>query len=243
MGGYAHAEKPEGECLARRALAKWSREELNKLREVGHSVLEKREKLGVLLTELSASRALNDSFSRNKMLISAKFPLRIPYATPTDATAFSFIDTLPLFLEVQETWIFFEDKSVLFVCAPSDETRATARFIDEMSRSKNALSLLDINPKELAQLGESVAIGNMKRYVVPLSRSEFNNLIESRLKHTYPETAEPSFWINLSERAVGQNEMLSYLVQASESDTDSSALAIDAKISAIAEKAFMESKT
>ena len=224
---------PRLDCLAKKRLSKWSKEEFNKIKEIKPEIFQKKDRLNSLLIEMAASRVLLESFDSPKIIISTKVPLRLGINTSNDDFL---IGSIPEVIEIKQNWIFFEDQSVLLVSVPSDEARATARFLNEIGTSEKALSLLNLNKDDLFMLNGLSAIANVKKYVSALSREEFIEDIKIRLSNPLTVDLQPKYWINLSPREMGEKEMLSFLLQASNELTNTLEKSVEAMIHQIAKK-------
>ena len=234
------------DCHSKKFLARISRDEVNRLRESRPEIFENRDKMGAMVTELAANRVLAESFDTPKMLITAKYPLKLaaaaPCAAPGGVGQFNLLDSLPWALELQETWLFFEDKSVLLICSPSQETRSCSRFFMELTRNSGSMELAGLDGIDVSSLGNLISLGSSKRHLMPMNHEEFKEHIDTRLMQSFSDEARPSFWINLSPRSLGHREMLGFLLQAAENATDTMSSSVNAKINAIAEKALNEMK-
>lgn len=234
----------ELDCLAKKAVSRWSKKEIRKLQEQESRLLDNPKRLSEYLLDKIIDRARAESEAAAKVLIRASFPIqafvRSTGHNEDEQDVYSvegLLSCLPKTININETWIGFKDGSVLMLASPSEETMACARFLAEMSKSPEASSVFGISGDDLGRARELVNLASSEKNVAPLSKEEFKRIIEQKEAQNFPVEASPRYTINMSESGATHREMTLALRQFARNPLDTTAEATRAYLGAVARAA------
>lgn len=241
---YDRSERSGGmelDCLAKKAVSRWSQKELKKLQAQESRLLDNPKRLSEHLLDKLMERAKVESEQAAKVLIRASFPIqafvRAGGHNPDAQEVYSvggLMSCLPKTIDINETWIGFRDGSVLMLATPSEETMACARFLAEMSKSPEASSVFGITGDDMGRARELVGLAQSEKNIAPMSREQFNKVIAQKEAQYFPQEASPRYIINMSEEAASHEEMVMGLRQFARNPLDTTAEATRAYLGSVA---------
>lgn len=211
------------DALSKKILAKWGREEMQRIQEAYADTLLSPELLNLKLMEAVSQRALSYSEKNHKLLIQSSFPLPEEVSSPVSPGMPSSLRIFPSRIEVQEIWISFDDKSMMLLAIPSEKTRSFGRFLMSLRKSPQAARAMGFNEESLAFAREVMHLAEHKRFVIPMSPVDFSEFISKKRRQyilPMPSEQEPSFSINADPAALTPLEMLDALELFSKNPSD-----------------------
>lgn len=233
------------DCLAKKAVSRWSKKEIRKLQEQESRLLDNPKRLSEFLLDKMMERAKAESESAAKVLIRASFPIQAFVRAGghnRDAqdvySVGGLMSCLPKTIDINETWIGFKDGSVLMLATPSEETMACARFLAEMSKSPEASAVFGITGSDIGRASELVSLASSEKNIAPMSREQFHEVIARKEAQEFPIQASPRYIINMSEQTASHQEMVMGLRQFARNPLDTTAEATRAYLGAVARGAM-----
>lgn len=228
MQNQKRPDEPRIDCIAKKSLAKWSGQIVEEARKKDPQLVRNNEKFTPILIDRLTNRTLLEAEFANKILVKAHFPLQafvretghnINSEERSDL-ALGLISCLPETIEVNETWIAYADGSMIVVSTPTEPTLSAIRFIEEMSKNKEAAAILGLTGEDIGNAHQLIRMAISNRLLFPYSAKEFSQFMQARLNQYFPEGAEPQYQINMSSEIVPPAEMVRILIEFSESPTD-----------------------
>ncbi len=209
----APAPAPSSDAMSKKALAKWGREEMSRIQEAFSDTLFTPDGMNIKLLEAVSQRAMHYSEQTSKFLVRSHFPLpsgisslELP-GTPPGLRIF------PAEAQVQEVWISFADKSLLFLAIPSEKNRAFGRFLATAKKTPAVAQAMGLDEDGIAQAREIITLSEHKRFLAPMNEREFQEFLVKK-RHQFsliPPQIAPYFEINASTRRASPLEMLDAL--------------------------------